>query len=202
MKQLLSERDKKHLDFWDTFPKRSFVISIALAVAMLMSCKNDIEVINLLTNINNLPSLTIVNLETIYTDSTKIQLRIKAPLLKRYDHEEDPYLEFPKGLKVYFYDENEKVESQLSANYAIYYEAEELWEAKDSVVATNDRGEVLNTEQLFWDENKKLIYTSEFVKITSSDEIIYGDGMEANENFTDWKIMKPRGTFYIENEKK
>ncbi len=200
MKQLLSEQDKKHLDFWDTFPKISFVISIVLAVAMLMSCKNDIEVINLLTNINNLPSLTIVNLETIYTDSTKIQLRIKAPLVKRYDHEEDPYLEFPKGLKVYFYDENEKVESQLSARYAIYYEAEELWEAKDSVVATNDRGEVLNTEQLFWDENKKLIYTSEFVKITSSDEIIYGDGMEANENFTDWKIMKPRGTFYIENE--
>ncbi|MCH7658053.1 MAG: LPS export ABC transporter periplasmic protein LptC [Bacteroidetes bacterium] len=199
MKQLLSEQDKKHLDFWDTFPKISFVISIVLAVAMLMSCKNDIEVINLLTNINNLPSLTIVNLETIYTDSTKIQLRIKAPLVKRYDHEEDPYLEFPKGLKVYFYDENEKVESQLSARYAIYYEAEELWEAKDSVVATNDRGEVLNTEQLFWDENKKLIYTSEFVKITSSDEIIYGDGMEANENFTDWKIMKPRGTFYIEN---
>jgi len=24
--------------------------------------------------------------------------------------------------------------------------------------------------------------------------------MEANENFTDWKIMKPRGTFYLEHE--
>ena len=45
MKQLLSEQDKKHMNFWDIFPKRYLIISIALAVAMLMSCKNDIEVI-------------------------------------------------------------------------------------------------------------------------------------------------------------
>ncbi|MBE9509807.1 MAG: LPS export ABC transporter periplasmic protein LptC [Bacteroidetes bacterium] len=201
MKQLLSEQDKNHMDFWGIFPKRSFIISIVLAVAMLMSCKNNIEVISSLTNIDNLPSQTIVNLETIYTDSAKIQLRVKSKLVKQYNlEEEDPYLEFPKGMEVFFYNENEIVESQLSAKYAIYHEADELWEAKDSVVAINANGEILNTEQLFWDENKKLIYTSKFVSITTANEIIYGDGMEANENFTDWKIMKPRGTFYLENE--
>jgi len=200
MKQLLSEQDKKHMDFWDIFPKRSFIISIVLAVAMLMSCQNNIEVISLLTNINNLPSHTTINLETIYTDSAKIQLKIKSKLVKRFNLEEGSYLEFPKGLEVFFYDENEKIESQLSARYAIYHEADELWEAKDSVVVINAKDEILNTEQLFWDENKKLIYTSKFVSITTTSEIIYGDGLEANENFTNWKIMKPRGTFYLENE--
>ena len=200
MKQLLSEQDKKHMDFWDIFPKRSFIISIALAVAMLMSCKNDIEVISSLTNINNLPSHTTINLETIYTDSAKIQLKVKSKLVNRFNQEEGPYLEFPKGLEVFFYDRNGIVESQLSAKYAIYHEADQLWEAKDSVVVINTNDEILNTEQLFWDENKKLIYTSKFVSITTSNEIIYGDGMEANENFTNWKIMKPRGTFYLEND--
>jgi len=200
MKQLLSEQDKKHMDFWDIFPKRSFIISIALAVAMLISCQSDIEVISSLTNINNLPSHTTINLETIYTDSAKIQLKIKSKLVKRFNLEEGSYLEFPKGLEVFFYDENEKIESQLSARYAIYHEADELWEAKDSVVVINAKDEILNTEQLFWDENKKLIYTSKFVSITTTSEIIYGDGLEANENFTNWKIMKPRGTFYLENE--
>jgi len=200
MKQLLSEQDKKHMDFWDIFPKRSLIKSIVLAVAMLISCKNDIEVISSLANIDNLPSQTIFNLETIYTDSAKIQLIVKSKLVKRYNQEEYPYLEFPKGMECFFYDENEIVESQLSTKYAIYHEVDELWEAKDSIVIINANGEILNTEQLFWDENKKLIYTNKFVSITTSNEIIYGDGMEANENFTDWKIMKPRGTFYLENE--
>ncbi len=200
MKQLLSEQDKKHMDFWDIFPNRSFIISIVLAVAMLISCKNDIEVISSLTDINNLPSQTSINLETIYTDSAKIQLKVKSKLVKIFNLEEGSYLEFPKGLEVFFYDENEKIESQLSARYAIYHEADELWEAKDSVVVINAKDEILNTEQLFWDENKKLIYTSKFVSITTTSEIIYGDGLEANENFTNWKIMKPRGTFYLKNE--
>ncbi len=200
MKQLLSEQDKKQMDFWDIFPKRSLIKSIVLAVAMLISCKNDIEVISSLANIDNLPSQTIFNLETIYTDSAKIQLIVKSKLVKRYNQEEYPYLEFPKGMECFFYDENEIVESQLSTKYAIYHEVDELWEAKDSIVIINANGEILNTEQLFWDENKKLIYTNKFVSITTSNEIIYGDGMEANENFTDWKIMKPRGTFYLENE--
>ena len=200
MKQLLSEQDKKHMDVWDIFPKRSLIISIALAVAMLMSCKNDIEVISSLTNIDNWPSQTIVNLETIYTDSAKIQLIVKSKLVETYNQEEDSYLEFPKGLEVFFYDKNEMVESQLSAKYAIYHKADQLWEAKDSVVVINANDEILNTEQLFWDENKKLIYTSKFVSITTTNEIIYGEGMEANENFTNWKIMKPRGTFYLDHE--
>lgn len=200
MKQLLSKQDKKHMDVWDIFPKRSLIISIALAVAMLMSCKNDIEVISSLTNIDNWPSQTIVNLETIYTDSAKIQLIVKSKLVETYNQEEDSYLEFPKGLEVFFYDKNEMVESQLSAKYAIYHKADQLWEAKDSVVVINANDEILNTEQLFWDENKKLIYTSIFVSITTTNEIIYGEGMEANENFTNWKIMKPRGTFYLDHE--
>ena len=200
MKQLLSKQDKKHLDFWDIFPKRYLIISIALAVAMLMSCKNDIEVISALTNIDTLPSQTIVNLETIYTDSAKIQLIVKSKLVKTYNHEEDPYLEFPIGIEVFFYDKTGVVESQLSAKYAIYHKNDKLWEAEDSVVVINANDEILNTEQLFWDENKKMIFTYKFVSITTTTEIIYGEGMEANENFTDWKIMNPRGTFYLEHE--
>jgi len=200
MKQLLSEKDKKHMDFWDIFPKKYLIINIALAVVLLMSCKNDIEVISALTNIDTLPSQTIVNLETIYTDSAKIQLIVKSKLVKTYNHEEDPYLEFPIGIEVFFYDKTGVVESQLSAKYAIYHKEDKLWEAKDSVVVINANGEILNTEQLFWDENIKMIFTSKFVTITTTSEIIYGEGMKANENFKNWKIMKPRGTFYIEHE--
>ena len=41
---------------------------------------------------------------------------------------------------------------------------------------------------------KQKLLSDEFVKITTKDQIIYGDGFEANEDFTKYKIFKTRGT--------
>ena len=166
---------------------------------MLFSCrKNDIEVIRNLTGAGQLPNQTARNIETVYTDSAHTQLIIRAPFLKRFDSENNPYFEFPEGIYVEFYGKEEEVDSRLTAKYAIYYETDELWEARDSVVAINRFGEVLNSNLLFWDEKKKLIYTSQFVQISTTDELIFGEGFEAKQDFSDWKIKKVTGTIYFE----
>ncbi len=174
------------------------VITVFLGIVMLCSCKNDIDIINTFTEIHNLPTQSVRNLETIYTDSGKIQIKLLAPELRRFSNVEEPYIEFPTGIKVVFYDHNQKPESQLTAKYAIYFEANELWEARDSVIAVNNLGDTLNTELLFWDEKKELIYTDKFVKITTENEVIWGEGLEANQEFTDWKIKNVKGTIYID----
>ncbi len=165
---------------------------------MLCYCKNDIDVINTFNEFHNLPSQSVKNLETIYTDSGKIQIKLLAPELKRFSNVEEPYTEFPAGIEVIFFDKNQEPESQLTAKYAIYFEANKLWEARDSVIAINNLGDTLNTELLFWDEKKELIYTNKFVKITTENEVIWGEGLEANQEFTDWKIKNVKGTIYIE----
>jgi len=165
---------------------------------MLCSCKNDIDVINTFTEIHNLPTQSVKNLETIYTDSGKIQIKLLAPKLKRFSNVEEPYIEFPAGIEVIFFDKKQEPESQLTAKYAIYSETNELWEARDSVIAINNLGDTLNTELLFWDEKKELIYTNKFVKITTENEVIWGEGLEANQEFTDWKIKNVKGTIYID----
>ena len=174
------------------------VITVFIGVVILSSCKNDIDVINSFTELHNLPSQSVRNLETIYTDSGKIQIKLLAPELKRFSNVEEPYIEFPAGIKVVFYDKNQEPESQLTAKYAIYSETNELWEARDSVIAINNLGDTLNTELLFWDEKKELIYTNKFVKITTENEVIWGEGLEANQEFTDWKIKNVKGTIYID----
>jgi len=174
------------------------VITVFLGIVMLCSCKNDIDVINTFTEIHNLPSQSVRNLETIYTDSGKIQIKLLAPELKRFSNVEEPYIEFPAGIKVVFYDKNQEPESRLTAKYAIYSETNKLWEARDSVIAINNLGDTLNTELLFWDEKKELIYTNKFVKITTENEVIWGEGLEANQEFTDWKIKNVKGTIYID----
>lgn len=174
------------------------VITVFLGIVMLCSCKNDIDVINTFTEIHNLPTQSVRNLETIYTDSGKIQIKLLSPELKRFSNVEEPYIEFPAGIKVVFYDKNQEPESRLTAKYAIYSETNKLWEARDSVIAINNLGDTLNTELLFWDEKKELIYTNKFVKITTENEVIWGEGLEANQEFTDWKIKNVKGIIYIE----
>lgn len=171
-----------------------------IMLVFMVSCENDIEVIQSFSADTLMPSQSMINAEINYTDSARLQLQITAPGIHNYSTETENYTEFPLGVLAQFFDKNGDIESQLSSNYAIYYTDKELWEAKDSVVVINKEGEILNTEQLFWDEKNKQIYSNSFVKITSPDEIITGEGFEADESFTRWKLKKITGTLYIEEE--
>lgn len=192
--------DRTTPPFLIVFNSKHAILLTLVSTWLFFSCKNDIEIINTLTHVTDLPTESIHHVESIYTDSAKIQIRIKAIELNRYGNASEPYMEFPQGIEVLFYDDQSNVSSQLTANFAVYYEMQKLWEARDSVVAINVNGELLNTDLLFWDEEKGLIYSTRFVKITTSDEVLFGEGLEANQDFTDWVIKKPKGTIYLEEE--
>ena len=51
-----------------------------------------------------------------------------------------------------------------------------------------------------WDEEKKIIYSNTFVKIATADEIIYGNGMEASENFSDYTIKHITGKIKVKTK--
>jgi LPS export ABC transporter protein LptC len=64
---------------------------------------------------------------------------------------------------------------------------------KNDVIVVNIKGDTLRTELLIWDEKTNKINTNEAVKITTPDEIIYGDGLESNTEFSQYKIFKIKG---------
>ncbi|HRG51298.1 MAG TPA: LPS export ABC transporter periplasmic protein LptC, partial [Bacteroidia bacterium] len=70
-------------------------------------------------------------------------------------------------------------------------------EAKRNVVVINVKGEKLNTEHLIWDAVTKKIYTKEFVKITTKDEVLLGEGLTADQDFSKYTILHPTGTIAI-----
>jgi len=165
---------------------------------LLFSCKTDLQMVDALTDKERLPSVIAKNIEICYTELGVAKLRIIAPETRHYKYAEEPYTEFPLGITVYTFDDSLQVESQLTANYAIYYEEKKLWNARHDVVAKNKKGEVLNTEQLFWDETKKIIYSNDMVKITTADGVVFGEGFDSDENFDHWVIKKTSGSFYVE----
>ena len=162
----------------------------------ISSCENDIEKVNLITSFKKIPSESGKNVLIIYSDSARIKMKLNTPQLDHYDGE-NAYVEFPKGVNVFFYNDQNKMESNLKANYAIRYEKSNMMEAKNDVVVINNKGEKLNTEHLFWDEKKELIYSDVFVKISTKDEIIMGEGLESNQDFSKYKFKKIKGTISV-----
>lgn len=68
---------------------------------------------------------------------------------------------FPKTLYVIFYDDSTgKPNSFVFAKYGVYYQTLNRIELRDSVIATNIAGDTLRTNELWWDQNRQLIYGS------------------------------------------
>jgi LPS export ABC transporter protein LptC len=167
-----------------------FLFSLFLA-----SCENDLEVIKAITKTSNFPSLTRNNTEIVYTDSARIRVRITTARLERFSNSNEPYLEFPEGMFVQFYNDSNQVESTIRSKYARYDEKTQLWKAQNDVVAVNiKKGEQLNTEELFWDEKTQRIYSDKFSRVSTGSGVFYGEeGLEADQTFSWYKLKGIRG---------
>jgi LPS export ABC transporter protein LptC len=170
----------------------------ALAISVISCGKKSIEYEKM--DILSLPSQTAKDFTTTYTDSGKLQLVFSAPVMERYEKAEPPYTEFRSGIDVNFHDGNPKPVASVTAKYAKFHDDRNEWELQDSVVAFNEAGEKLETELLFWDQRKDLIYTDRFVKITTEDQIIQGYGLESDPRLTRRKIKNLSATIYINDE--
>ena len=178
-------------------PVRLFLLFFCLM--FMVSCENDLEKVKLYSKGELSPQESAKNIKILYSDSARLEVEITAPLLNHYDTE-NPYIEMPKGFNAIFYNDKLEVKSKLNADYGIRYERDQRMEAKKNVTVINEKGEKLNTEHLIWDERKGKLYSDEFVKITTRDEIIFGNGFEANQDFSKYKIFNIKGTISLNNE--
>ncbi|MFP3859449.1 MAG: LPS export ABC transporter periplasmic protein LptC [Bacteroidales bacterium] len=180
------------------------IISLILSgiiVLLISSCQKDnIEKVKILSEEKRFPDQSLNESEIIYSKNGLMELRVQAPVIDHYQNSKSSQIEFPEGMLAEFYDTTLTVESQISANYAVYHESSQIWEAKNNVVTINNQGDTLNTEYLLWNQNESIIYTDRYVKITTKDGVIHGKGFESNQNFTNWKIKETTGSLTIDEE--
>jgi len=176
-----------------------YIAVLLSGTAIFFSCREKIEIINASIRYDQ-PTQTVIDFKTSYSDSALLQLTLEAPIMEYYGKMEEPYSEFREGLLVSFFDGAGEPSAWLSSRYAKYLEKQKLWEVRDSVVAVNEKGELLETELLYWDEEKELIYTDKFVRITQQDQIITGTGLESDPRFSRWRIKNVEATLYFDDE--
>ncbi len=185
--------------------KKHIVYSIlVLIIAVFSACtgkKEKASALELLDSaqVANIPSMVGDNVNTLVSDSGLLKYRMQAEKVFIYDKVDSPYWNFPEGIHIITYSNVGKSEGDIKSKYAKFYVEKKLWELRKDVVAVSPEGKVLKTERLFWDQEKKTIFSDTLSSVIQGEIVTTGTSFTSDETFDDWHVDNPRQTF-IEEE--
>jgi len=134
----------------------------------------------------------------LYSDSAVVRVKIEAPRQLEFENGDK---EFPNTIFIEFYEPTGELSSTLAANKAYYTKQTDVYKANGDVeVIGYLEPQKLNTEELFWNPGDEEIYTETFVRIETDDQISTGNGLKAKQDFSSYRILKPKGTIYLEQD--
>lgn len=161
----------------------------------LISCDEDLTEVSKNSN-NNFPSQIINNANIVQRDSGMIKLRAKAPLIEKYEYIDSPYIVARKGINILFYDKKKPtIPGKIDAKYAKFNEKKRFYEAKGNVRITTNENQMFAMQSVFWDQGKRLIYTSDTVYVTDKDgsTLVGANGMRAKDDFSEYTFYNNSG---------
>jgi LPS export ABC transporter protein LptC len=169
-----------------------FYLLLLLGVSLLLSACHEEKDLSKMVTYNG-PKMEVNDMETLYSDSARVRVRLTAP--KELEMENGDQ-KFPQGVYIEFYDKDGVKTSTLRSNKGIKKKSENLYNVTGNVVIKNlAKGETLNTEELNWNPTNKKVYTEKFVTIQTPEEILKGEGLDADEDFGHYQIRHVTGTF-------
>ncbi len=138
------------------------------------------------------PVLVSENLNTQYSDSGFLKMKLEAPLQEEFANGNQ---EYSKGLQVTFFEKNGKEKSYLRADFVLYNKQQDLYTATGNVLLEDlVKKEKLKTGKLHWSRSEGRVFNNEFVEITTPSQILRGKGLSARQDFSSYNILEPEGT--------
>lgn len=168
--------------------------------AIIVSCKQGkVEKISD-KDILNLPTQEIRDFGLIHSEKGVMRYEVEAKEVKYYQFVDTPYFAFPKGLYARSFTADSIPESDIRADSGVYRERPQFFSAQGNVIVQNFiKNMRLETEgPLYWDEQKKEIYTdAAAIIIRHPDTIPALYGLVADDRFTTYTLRTIRkGVIY------
>lgn len=176
-----------------------YLPALFASMLLLSACENSLNDIQKISSKEeDKPISRSTGVEIIYSDSAKVKAQINTPLMIEYSDVAKPYKEMPKGVKVVFFDDDLKVKGQITSDYAILRDKENVIEFRKNVIATNAQGEKFKSEELIDDMNAKKLYSTKPVQITMANgNVMDGTGFNSNDSLYPWHIDQSTGVFHV-----
>lgn len=193
--------------------KNTFIksITVTLSVTVMLflifassSCtrKKD-NLADKITNRDSLPLLNTIGVESLVSDSGVIRYRILAGEWLIFDKAEPSYWSFEKKIHLERFDSLLRIDAQIDADTAYFYDKNSLWELRGNVKIVNLKGSTFTTNLLYWNQQTEKVYSDEYITIEDGDNIFHGIGFDADQRLEVYTIRKPTGIGYVDlNEAK
>ncbi len=137
------------------------------------------------------PTMSTSGVVTFISDSGYTKYRIVAPEWLMFDDCDEPYWRFPDGLSLEQYNTEMEPVANVDCDSAVYLYRQRLWRLDGDVVMVNVDRDSFLTQQLFWDQTQRKIYSDSFIHIVRADRIIEGFGFESEENMRSYMVNNP-----------
>ncbi|MFV8369057.1 LPS export ABC transporter periplasmic protein LptC [Flavobacterium sp. LB2R40] len=165
------------------FQKYGFKLVVTVfTVTLFFGCESNFKEVQKINFSEFVPSsdADMVNLK--YTDSGRITAVLISSKMLDYASVDFPFTEFPKGIDVTLYDKKAK-KTFIKSNYAISYKFTNIIDLQGKVKIFTEDGQVLETEQLYFDQKNEWFFTERKFKFTDPKGVSNGQGIDFSKDF-------------------
>ncbi len=163
--------------------KNSVIYLVAIVFAIVaVGCESNFKEIQKDNFSDFIPSSDADEVNLKYTDSGRITGILISKKMLDYAVVDFPFTEFPKGIHVTLYDKNAK-KTVVTSNYAVTYKQTGIIDLQGKVKIVSEDGQILETQQLYYDQKNAWFFTERKFKFTSPKGVSNGQGIDFSKDF-------------------
>jgi LPS export ABC transporter protein LptC len=169
-------------------------IVTATAVTLFFGCESNFKEVQKINFTVFTPSGDADNVNLKYTDSGFIKVVLLSPKMLDFATVDFPFTEFPKGIDLTLYDKNGE-KTHVTSNYAISYKVTGIIDLQGKVKIVSAKGQILETEQLYYDQKNEWFFTEKKFKFTDVKGSSNGQGIDFSKDFKIINSQRLTGEF-------
>ena len=180
------------------------LLTIVMPLSFLVSCmgKNK-DLVEVVFDPQTSYTLERTNVKTFISDSGITKYKLEAATWLIFGKASEPYWFLPDGAYFEQFDTVFNVEASVKADTAYYYERRRIWELHGNVDIITLEGVRIQAPKFFWDQNKQIVYSDTFIKITDEEgNETTGIGFTCKEDMSERTLYKSKGAFLLDMKSK
>ncbi|MGL5112639.1 MAG: LPS export ABC transporter periplasmic protein LptC [Flavobacterium sp.] len=175
----------------------SFLFMSALFCSLL-SCESNFKEVQKINYAEFNPSGEADSINVKYTDSGRISAILISSKMLDFSTVDFPFTEFPNGINVTLFDAKGK-KTFIRSNYAISYKQTGIIDLQGNVKISTEEGQILETEQLYFDQKNEWFYTERHFTFKSPQGNSEGQGIDFSKDFKVINSQKISGEVATKN---
>ncbi|MFM9825543.1 LPS export ABC transporter periplasmic protein LptC [Flavobacterium sp.] len=158
------------------------IIATISIVLFFFSCESNFKEVQKINFSEFVPSGEADFLNLKYTDSGQINAILESPKMLDYNNVNFIFTEFPKGINLTLFDKKAK-KTFIKSDYAVSYKLTKIIDLQGNVKITSESGQMLETQQLYYDQKNEWFFTEKRFKFTDQKGVSNGQGIDFSKDF-------------------